>query len=162
MTQQIYVGGRRSGKTTMMILWYRAHPGAKIVVAHGDRKNHLIGAYGIPREDILTYQQVRYGGLQGIRGPVGFEDLDTLLREAWFDLIRGLRPEQIGPASFDTSVFDPIFHFTFLDPAAMEHVNAELRHEVYYEKERKYAERQATVPTRHNEQVHDGLPGGEG
>jgi hypothetical protein len=163
MTQQIYVGGRQSGKTTMLVLWYRANPGAKIVVAHEDRKRWLRDIYGIPREDILTYENLRRRTHYIGRSPVGFDDMENFLRLAWFDLIVPIRAEQLGPATFDTEALGEIFHFTPLDPAAMEHINSELRSDIRDEREKRAAERQNYEKVRvFNSEIRSGLPGREG
>ncbi len=73
-------GGRGSGKTEKLIEWYRNTPGAVIVTIHEAERVRLNREYGIPLEDIITFQS--RDGLRNRRPTsyrLGIDNLDHLL-----------------------------------------------------------------------------------
>lgn len=77
---KFYIGGRRSGKTEMLVKWIRSNPDA-IMIVHTVREAERIAAqYSLDLYRVRSIGEVEHGGLMGRRNvKLGIDNLNLIL-----------------------------------------------------------------------------------
>ena len=75
------VGGRRTGKTTALVNWYKEQPGNRVIVVMNSQiANWLQQEYDIPSKDILITATTGVH-LRGRHSDFGVDNLEFILTE---------------------------------------------------------------------------------
>lgn len=112
---RIYIGGRGTGKTTLLVNWYRKTPNAKIVVTNEGRRNVLHRHFEVPLTDIITPEQINRQYFQGRSSVLGIDNLEDLFASLWMDFLSRMgHGTQVEHAVFDPTWFEHRFDTVYL------------------------------------------------
>jgi hypothetical protein len=114
---KVYIGGRASGKTLLTVNWYRKNPGAKILVASGQRKYQLWQRFGVPFEDIITPTDLELQKHRRIPRDtkIAMDGVEEIFISLWQNLLSQIGPHaEVVQTTFDTTWFDNHFDTVYL------------------------------------------------
>jgi len=71
--------GRRMGKTTKMIEWFKEDPANRMIVTFSEQEAHRISKeYGIPQRKVVSARKDALGGRREVRG---IDNVDIILAQ---------------------------------------------------------------------------------
>lgn len=97
---QIINSGRGSGKTYALVQWLLEDPDHRMIITQsGDRARHIRCTYNLDANQVRALNPIET--LRGTTRHIGFDDADTIIRQALYGAVNSTMEISIFTSSFD-------------------------------------------------------------